>query len=306
MLYLNDNTALFTMLFQSENEVRLLHEEFRGLKKYPDRLCMFDRLFGIIPFSFPDFDPNLSFFFQKEKLDELISIFKKERNNPGLTERKFIFGKSFIFNIKPANSNSSVFSNYILKSFLSRQPAFDQWIEIHGSAEKPIESLLDEANGLINHLEYCLQNEYDKSFRLQCMSVFFKGFHDAYTGHVNLPGKKRKFTELYLYTQGIIYANYIGSLKTFLKRYLNPIDLPEHSQLDLPGKLSLLKDLGIIDFLKSNRAQRNLSEVNDELSKLICLITGEYIEEKELVHSFLMNEPDAASVMHTGQRKTKQ
>ncbi len=59
-----------------------------------------------------------------------------------------------------------------------------------------------------------LQNEYDKSFSLQCMSVFYKGFYDAFTNRVNRPGKKRKFIELYLYAQGIIYANYISSLKS--------------------------------------------------------------------------------------------
>ena len=79
----------------SENQVRNLHAEFRSLKKYADKLAFFDRSFGIIPFSFPDFDPQLPFFFQEEKTEELVTIFKKERNNPGLTERKFSFGENF-------------------------------------------------------------------------------------------------------------------------------------------------------------------------------------------------------------------
>ena len=116
------------MQFYSENQVRQLHAEFRGLKKYVDKLSFFDRLFGIIPFSFPDFDPQLGFLFQKEKTEELIDILRKERNNPALTEKKFSFGETFVFNIKPANSNSSAYSNYILSIFLSRSPAFEEWI----------------------------------------------------------------------------------------------------------------------------------------------------------------------------------
>ncbi len=45
----------------------------------------------------------------------------------------------------------------------------------------PIEFLLDEANGIVNKIEYYLHSEYDKSFRLQCMSIFYKGFYDAFS-----------------------------------------------------------------------------------------------------------------------------
>src|ERR1700722_4805771 len=139
----------------SENQIRDLHSEFKSHKKYADKLVFFDKLFGIIPFSFPDFDPTLRFFFLKEKTDELAEIYKKERNNPGLTERKFFFGENFIFNIKPANSNSAAYSNYILSSFLSRSPLFEVWIGQNISEEKSIESLLDDANGIVNKIEYC-------------------------------------------------------------------------------------------------------------------------------------------------------
>ncbi|HEY4965339.1 MAG TPA: hypothetical protein VII28_03025, partial [Puia sp.] len=96
------------MSFFSENQIRKRHAEFMGLKKYADKLIFFDHLFGIIPFPFPDFDPELAFLFQKEKMEELTAIYKKERNNRGLTEKKFSYREDFIFNIRPANSNSAV------------------------------------------------------------------------------------------------------------------------------------------------------------------------------------------------------
>src|SRR5580704_11882485 len=130
----------------SENQVSALYSEFKSHKKYADKLAFFDQLFGIIPFSFPDFDPSLRFFFQKEKTDELAEIFKNERNNPGLTERKFFFGETLTFNIKPANSNSAAYSNYILSSFLSRSPVFEELIRQNISNDRSVEFLLDEAN----------------------------------------------------------------------------------------------------------------------------------------------------------------
>ena len=264
----------------SENQIRNLHSEFKSLKKYVEKLTFFDRWFGIIPFAFPDFDPLLKFFFQNEKTEELVDIFKKERNNPGLTEKKFIYGEIFTFNIKPANSNSSAYSHFILSCFLSRKPVFEEWIRQHRSAEMTVEILLDEANGMVNRIENHLQNEYDKSFKLQCMSVFFRGYFDAFTRRLNGPGKKRKFIELYLYAQGMIYADYVSSLKIELRKTGNPVDLQKPASLDLAGKLALLNKLGILDFLKKKYMG---SESENELVETISLITGESLEKKEMI-----------------------
>lgn len=279
----------------SENQIRALHTEFKSQKKYTDKLAFFDRWFGIIPFPFPDLDPQLSFFFQKEKTEELVAIFKKERNNPGLTEKKFAFSETFVFNIKPANSNSSSYSSFILSSFLSRKPIFDDWIRQKKSGEKSVELFLDEANATVNQIEFCLQNEYDKSFKLQCMSVFYKGFYDSFRKRVNGPGKKRKFIELYLYAQGIIYANYISYLKTALKKSRNPVDLYKPVHLDLPAKLELLKELGIIDFLKGKYAGMDSDFFEHKITEIIYLITGEYPEQRELELLSIMNGQSANS-----------
>jgi len=266
--------------YYSENQIRNLHAEFKSLKKYVEKLAFFDRCFGIIPFAFPDFDPLLKFFFQNEKTEELIDIFKKERNNPGLTEKKFFYDENFTFNIKPANSNSSAYSHFILSCFLLRKPAFEEWIRQHKSAEITLEILLDEANGMVNHIENHLQNDYDKSFKLQCMSVFYRGYYDAFTRHTNGPGKKRKFIELYLYAQGMIYADYISSLKTEMKKSGDAVDLQKPVLLDLAGKLALLNKLGILDFLKKKYVGL---ESENELVETISLITGESLEKKEMI-----------------------
>jgi hypothetical protein len=271
----------------SENQIRILHSEFKSQKKYSDKLAFFDRLFGIIPFSFPEFDPLLTFLFSKDKTEELETIFKRERNNPGLTERKFCFAETYSFNIKPANSNSSAFSSYILSCFLSRAPRFDDWIRQKVTNDKSVEFLLDEANSVINKIEYYLQNEYDKSFMLQCMSVFYKGFFEAFCNRITLPGKKRKFIELYLYAQGIIYVKYISSLKTALQKSLNAVELPAQVNLDLTGKMDLLHELGIIELLKTKYAGADTVSLENKVGEIICLLTGEPVEQKESVVKML-------------------
>jgi len=275
------------MSFFSENQIRKRHAEFMGLKKYADKLIFFDHLFGIIPFPFPDFDPELAFLFQKEKTEELTAIYKKERNNRGLTEKKFSYREDFIFNIRPANSNSAVYSNYILSSFLLRAPEFAEWINQNKSAEKPVDYLLDQANGFVNDIEYRLQCKRDKSFSLQCMAVFYKGFYDAFSNRVYGPGKKRKFIELFLYAQGIIYSNYISSLKTTLQFFHYPADVQIPQHLDLSGQLSLLQELGIIDFLRSRYAELDAPAFENKLSEILCLITGENTDQKKTVLQML-------------------
>jgi hypothetical protein len=197
----------------SEKQVRKLHKEFSALKKYIDRLSFFDRVFNIIPFPFPEFDPQLRFLFEKEKTDSLINIFRNERNNPGLMRKNFVFRETFVFNIKPANSNSTVYSNYILSLFLSGTPDFFDWINHAVNENMTFTDILDAANGLINKIEVRLMYSFDKSLEIQCMSVFYKGFYDGFTGNVHIPVKKRKFIELFLYAQGIIYSRYISALK---------------------------------------------------------------------------------------------
>ena len=281
----------------TENQIRSLYSEFKSLKKYVEKLAFFDRWFGIIPFDFPDFDPGLHFFFEREKTAELVDIFKKERNNPGLTVKKFQYDELFTFNIKPANSNSSMYSHFILSCFLTRKPSFEEWIKQNSSADKTVEDLLDEANSMVNGIEINLQNEYDKSFKLQCMSVFYRGFYDAFTRHLNGPGKKRKFIELYLYAQGMIYADFISSLKTAMRKVSLPEDKKTPVPLDLAGKMNLMNELGILDFLADRYLNPGSSLSDIKLAETISQITGESPEQKEMILHLMMNMSHNKSIM---------
>jgi len=220
----------------SANGIRSLHEEYKTLRRYMEKLLFFDLHFEIIPFSFPAFDPELKFFFEKEKTASLTAIYKKERNNPSLTEKKFSFDIVYRFSIKPVNSNTSVYSTYILSKFLSGAPDYrelinqrEERISANNSGTKP---LLNEANGILNQVEFKLQNEYDKSLMHHYMAIFYKGFYDAYSKQVVFPVKKRKFIELYLYAQGILYEKYLKAVrKHYAKSDGNPDPISDRTSV---------------------------------------------------------------------------
>jgi hypothetical protein len=263
----------------SENQIKDLYPAFHMLKKYLDKLAFFDLYFGIIPSYFPPFDPALSYFFEKDKTELLIDTFKKERNNPALSEKHFYFERDYRFNIKPANSNSSIYSTYILAKFLCSSPDFNELINKRtagtgGPYDKP---LLEEANQIINWMEYKLQNEYDKSLKLHCMTVFYKGFYDSFCGRIVLPDKKRKYTELFLYAQGILYTEYLKALRKYYlpqtdAGYFEPSYYPPHQ-----SKSGMLREFGIIDQFRKRYNGMDSEVLNEKLSRLVGLLTGESI-----------------------------
>ena len=223
---------------------------------------------------------SFPFSFRKKKRKNCLIFLRKKGTTRALQKKNSPMVKYFVFNIRPANSNSAIYSNYILSRFLSRAPLFAEWIHQKKTADKPVELFLDEANGIVNQIEYHLQYEQDKRFNLQCMAVFYKGFYDAFSNRVYGSGKKRKFIELFLYAQGIIYANYIAALKIAYNQSRNPVDLQRPVSLDLSGKLSLLHELGVIDFLKSKYAGLDSNSFENKVAEMLCLIMGEHTDQK--------------------------
>src|SRR4030095_9687844 len=86
-----------------------------------------------------------------------------------------------------------------------------------------------------------------------------------------------------LYAQGIIYSKYISSLKAALVESRSPFDLQKPEHLDLPGKLALLNELEIIDLIRKKFAGLDLASFENKVVEMICLITGENMEQKELI-----------------------
>jgi hypothetical protein len=119
------------------------------------------------------------------------------------------------------------------------------------------------------------------------MAVFYKGFYDAFSNKVYGPGKKRKFIELFLYAQGIIYSNYISSLKATFQVYHYPAATQTPQHLDLSGQINLLQELGVVDFLKSRYSGLDANAFENKMAEILCLITGEDTDQKKTVLQIL-------------------
>ena len=252
-----------------EEKIRDLHTQFRSMKRYLDRLAFYDRHFGIVPFSFPAFDPELPYFFERDKTEALVDLMKKERNNPDLSERTFRFDETYRFSIKPINSNNPLYSTYILCKFLMALPGPDDRLE--NPLLRQDTKLLDDGNRIINFIEYKLQNEYDKSPKIHYMTVFYRGFSDAFLQKVRLPDKKRKFIELYLYSQGILYAKYLAILKSRViprRKTGRTAAAPGFS-----NGLGLLNELGAIDLLQRKYAVTPTPESSSAFAAIILQIS---------------------------------
>lgn len=281
----------------SANGIRALYLEYKTLKRYVEKLMFFDLHFELIPFSFPAFDPELLFFFENEKIASLTAIYKGERNNPALSEARFSFDADYRFCIKPTNSNSSIYSTYILSKFLSAIPDFEKLIRQQESGiavDNPYDRpVLEKANRIINQIEYKLKNEYDKSLTQHCMAVFFKGFTDSFAEQVTIPDKKRKFIELYLYAQGILYAKYLEAVRKHYVKSLAISCLPAIPSSHLQNKILLLRDSGAIDQFEKKYSNLGKEDIEYKMSALICLITGEDMTRQDLVRELFLSTGNA-------------
>lgn len=57
--------------------------------------------------------------------------------------------------------------------------------------------------------------------------------------------------------------------------------------LDLPGKMDLLNELGIIDFLKSRYSGMDTVSFENKMTEILCLLTGEHTSQKESILKIL-------------------
>jgi hypothetical protein len=81
----------------------------------------------------------------------------------------------------------------------------------------------------------------------------------------------------------MIYADFISSLKTAMRKTSHPEDLKTQLPLDLAGKMKLISELGILDFLTDKYAtsENGLSEI--KLAEIISQMMGESPEQAQLV-----------------------
>lgn len=204
----------------TREEIILLHQEFIKIRTYTDKLAFYDKHFGIVPFSFPPFQTDLYTFFSDKNVDLLMKILEVERKTPHNWTQEFSFGdETYSFCVRPWNQNHLILKRFIIDKWINQESRVDLLVKkrlkyVHDK-ERACEEMLEMSDQMIKYFRHKIKHEFERSFKTQFIAVFLKGISDCM--YMQAIDKKRKFIELYLYAQGIVYGRYIDTLKRFCR-----------------------------------------------------------------------------------------
>ena len=258
--------------------ISMLSNEFAKLD-YQQKVHFFDREFGIVPFQFPEYDIEASWYRNELKTSQFTDIFHQDSRENNLLQKKFEAEKKTLsFDIRPLSKLERIYLNrYILQKFLDvRQSISDQVkkdLEAATDEIKYLEARIDTLATVVNWTKHTLEQPGKSSFRIKFLTIFYNGFKAYNYGNDNVITIRRKFLELFLYAQGLLLAEHLADLQKALEKYKD--EKETKSDLSLPLKIVLLKELGIIETLKQKFKQKHVEGYHNHLADLICLITSE-------------------------------
>ncbi len=266
----------------THTEINELFLQFHSIHRYEERLKLYDTHFNILPFTLPEFETNLYTFFSTNHLSQFENLLRMERRSNEMLQKTFVFGIDFYtFNIKPTTAHCITFNNYIISRFLQAGTQLKQRIQgeldlIRESAS-PVKMMLATVNDMLAMLKSKAASDNRRCLSTQFTLVFLKGLTDySANGMPVISPKKKKIIELYLYTQGVIYGEYIQLLKKHaLFQVTQESDMPRLCTLDPEKKISLLKELGLIEAIRKKYPFLNKSDLDKKIEEIIFFVTGE-------------------------------
>ena len=202
-------------------------EHFKQLT-YPDKLSFFHTHFGIIPFLFPDFDTEISWYNIEAHLSLLTENFYRERPKKFICEKTLIEDECIVkFTVQPVTPIQRILYNrFIIASFFCLNDPFKQKFERDLQNENnPVEFLTSQINILTTVKDWvrCSVNEVKvkKTLRSQFLQIFLSGLYFYNTGKQVAIQQRRKFVELYLFSQGLFFADHLLALQRLLAHHMN-------------------------------------------------------------------------------------
>lgn len=202
---------------QGEENIIGLHLEFKQLKTYKEKVEFFDMHFDCICQQYPEFDPQLKFLFEQKEFNTITELFEKERRKAIILDKRYeIDGRLYIFNATPVNSNTVVLNDYILYRFINDDKQFlNELASIRQNAESNQELIWEgwlSAISRIDSIENKLLGGEERGLRYRFMNVFINGYRDKEKGLLKKFFNRKKFIELYLYAQGVLFRQYFQQL----------------------------------------------------------------------------------------------
>jgi hypothetical protein len=271
------------MSLMTDDYVIKLFAAFSAQEGYLNRLSHFEKHFHVIFDLFPAFDYTLTFLNDPGQIGLLTDMYRKDSSIYAALKKEFSIDKRlFVFDVRPVNSYRPVFNKYIIDGFVSADRGFNAItgaIEKYGSyGERPVAALMDECDQSIRIVRDNLQKNKTSNFRIQFMTVFYEGYNDHLDGLSKSFRRKKKFIELYLYSQGLLFAGYRQRLQSaWLHQEIQEkvTEPDEFKVLDWRGQVLMLKKMGMLDVLK-DKIQHPVETVKrKKIHRIICQIIGQ-------------------------------
>ena len=268
---------------------------FRTQKDYASRIAFVDAHFPVMTDLFSNFDLQLEFLFIADKTQQLVSIYKQERIILARFRKQFSFGdRTYIFDARPAYSNRAHFNAFILDKLVNKDKQYNRLVselETSGVVQgRTAEELLAEMDTLLMNIRDYLLQKRSPSFRIQFMKLFYNGYNDCLYGNLAIFKTRKKFVELFIYAQGLLFCRFRQ-----LARYKMSFDaLPETKRMESftadqewQNQIILLQRTGMLDVLNNNVSHPMESVKKDKISTIICRIIGQHPVMKDRIAHYL-------------------
>jgi hypothetical protein len=269
-------------------EVQDLLKSFSKLD-YAQKITWFDERFTVIPFVFPESDIEASWYNNEIKHNQLIEAFTKDSRGLNHFERKLCFGsREFKFDIRPVTLNQRILLNqYILNKFLATGNKTSQNLsDKTGKLSNPedwLDTEIDRCQAIVNWTKHTI-DKGNSAIRSKFLRIFYNGYQAYLFGNDKMVRVRRKFVELFLYSQGLLLAEYLGELQ---KEFGNiKKDEVTGRNLTLAQKVLLLERLGVINQLRKKLRRRKNNVSDNQLAGLLCLIISEPLQNQDSILKF--------------------
>jgi hypothetical protein len=241
---------------------------------YQEKVRLFDKLFGLVPFDFPVADLECLWFTNEIKYNRLVEYFNLENRNKHIYKRTIRSkNKDVVFDVRPLSKPHRIFFNqYVVSGFLAAKDELAKQILVESkradSASQYLEekqehllSVVDWARHTVNEPKTCLRHQF--------LRIFLNGFRAYQNVNDELVKTRRKFVELFLYSQGLLLAGQIDELQKRIDRLQSRKGKTGMNPLQ---KILLLHELGVIELLQKKFSEENLNHHYGSLAELISLI----------------------------------
>ncbi len=294
-------SVFLAMIKETKQNLRQEYQDFLQLD-YFDKLAYFDLHFTIIPYTFPRFDIKLSCLRDDIRLTQLVENFYKEGRSRHIYETQVEEDGSVLsFDIRPTSFMQRIqYNKYILGKFLKEKESIknhfqDELMNVNDQ-DKCINARINEIHSVIEWVVQSIRNLKTRfSLQNQFLKVFYSGFKAYQNGKEESGRIRKKFVEIFLYSQGVLLADHVRWLEHLLEKNRN--NPSNNISQNLRLKIELLHKLGVIDFLLENVNEKDKNN-HTHLAELIYLITSESQNNQVNIHAYLSFPNNETGLKH--------